>query len=223
MTLRERLSLINLPKIEEEKALRIFLATISLLDDKDLKDVLSYLKEKNVQITKANELKVLCISKSELEKKFSILGEIKETDVFVSDPKTLALNAIDLYKRIQSCKANGVEYKTSEGYSNTIKSEAAFNSSSIPKPVKPSEDKPFEVAPSDVINNNLLFESTEPMFSEVSPKDDKLSTTGIIDFEALNNNSAAIDTGLDVQPTSSSNYDELKVAICSSKAALISS
>lgn len=118
MTLIEKLSLLNLDKKEEIKARQKFLATFSLITEDELKERLEFLRSKNVLITKAKEIKVLAIPVEELAKKFSILDEIHETELYVSEPSTLSLNVIDIYKKIKYCIQNNIEYKWEVGENN---------------------------------------------------------------------------------------------------------
>ena len=118
MELIEKLSLLNLNEKEEKKAKEKFMATLSLVSENELRERLDFLKSKNVEITKAKEIKVLAIPVEELSKKFSILDEIHETDLYISEPSTLSLNVIDIYKKIKYCIQNNIEYKWEVGENN---------------------------------------------------------------------------------------------------------
>ncbi len=111
MTLVEKLDLLNLPEGEREKVIQKFFASLANVSDNELTERLEFLHDKNVDINKAKDVKVLCIPKDELMKKFSILDEIKESDIYRDDPSVLTLNVIDIYKRIKYCIANNIEYK----------------------------------------------------------------------------------------------------------------
>lgn len=128
MALKSKLDLLNLSEEERIKVQTRFMATLPLVDEKELREELEFLESKGVKITKAREVKVLAEPVANLVKKFSILGEIHEEDLYVQDPSQIVKNAIDIYKKIQYCKQVGKVYKNEEGkYSNFLFSEKSWN------------------------------------------------------------------------------------------------
>lgn len=111
----EKLDLLMLGKEERRKAEDKFLASLALVSEEELREVTEYLNSEGVQITKAKDIKVVVNSKDEIAKKFSILNEIHETDVYRQDPSRINRNVIDVYKRIQYCKQIGKSYKKEDG------------------------------------------------------------------------------------------------------------
>jgi len=128
MALKSKLDLLNLSEEERVKVQTKFLATLSLISEKELKDELDFLSSKGVRITKAKEIKVLAEPVANLVKKFSILSEIHEEEIFVQDPSKLARNAIDIYKKVNYCKQVGKVYKKEDGtYEHYLSNEKDWN------------------------------------------------------------------------------------------------
>lgn len=127
MTLTEKLDKLDLNPEERIKAEEKFLASLALVTDEELEEVVSRLKSFGISITKARELKIIPNSSDEIAKKFSILGEIHETDLYKEDPRRINLNVIDIYKRIKYCKQTGRSYKTEDGgYKSFLFSEGEW-------------------------------------------------------------------------------------------------
>lgn len=127
MALKAKLDLLSLSDEERAKASGKFLATLALVSEEELNEVLTYLSSQGVQITNAREIKVLADTKAVMAKKFSILGEIHEEGIYREDPTLISRNAIDIYKKIQYCKQNGIAYKREDGiYEPFLFSEAAW-------------------------------------------------------------------------------------------------
>lgn len=114
MEIIDKLSLLNLSEKEEKKAREKFMATLSLISEDEIRDILDLLNSKGIRITKANEIKILANSKEEILKKFSILEEIHEEDIYKEDPLRINKNVIDIYKKIKYCIQNGIEYKNQD-------------------------------------------------------------------------------------------------------------
>ncbi len=159
MALTEKLNLLNLPEEEKKKAYK-FYADLALVSDEQLNDNVTYLKAQGVEIAKARDIKVLCNSKEELAKKFSILHEIGETDIFVQNPKLLNHNVIDIYKRINYCKQENIEYKDENGYKNFLFSEDKF---------KELYNKKDEVKEEKIEVPDITLEKVEEPKVEVEP------------------------------------------------------
>lgn len=115
MELKEKLDLlVDLPKKERAKAEAKFMAALALTSEKEISDVLAYLRTKNVVIKDAKAIKVLANGVEELTKKFSILEEIHATDIY-EDANRLNYNALDIYKKIKYCIQTGIAYKKEDG------------------------------------------------------------------------------------------------------------
>lgn len=201
MTLIEKLSLLNLDKKEEVKARQKFLATFSLVSENELKERLEFLRSKNILITKVKEIKVLAIPVEELAKKYTILSEIHETELYVSEPSALLLNVIDIYKKIKYCIQNNIEYKwetekNTYRYADFLKSEIKWKEflSQREKSNKVSEEipslgedlvtlEPFNDAPvKEEASNNLFQEFTSPLdfkFEDANTEDNLVSFSEI--------------------------------------------
>ena len=127
MALEGKLDLLNLSEKERKKAEGKFLATLALSNTEEIKDIIAYLKAQGVELTKAREIKVLGNSKDEIAKKFNILNEINETEIYIQDPTAINKNVIDIYKRLNYCKQSGVPYKDEDGiYKACLFSEEEF-------------------------------------------------------------------------------------------------
>lgn len=113
--MREKLDLLMLSNEERTKAEEKFLATLALVSFDELRNTSEYLRNQGVNITKAREIKVVGNSKDEIAKKFNILNEIHETDIYKQDPTMINRNVIDVYKKIQYCKQIGKAYKKEDG------------------------------------------------------------------------------------------------------------
>ena len=120
MEIIDKLSLLNLSEKEQKKAKEKFMATLSLVSEEEIRDILNLLSSKGIYITKANEIKILANSKEEILKKFSILEEIHEEDIYKEDPLRINKNVIDIYKKIKYCIQNGIAYKWEVGAENGI-------------------------------------------------------------------------------------------------------
>lgn len=112
--INEKLDLLNLPEEERKKSYK-FLATLALVTVEELKEILSFLAENGIYITKAREIKVLANTKEEILKKFNILNELGEIVIYKQDPTKINFNVIDVYKKIQYCKQIGKSYKKEDG------------------------------------------------------------------------------------------------------------
>ena len=170
MTLGDKLDLLSLSPEERKKAEEKFLATLALVSYGDLKEVVRYLESKNVFITRAREIKVLGNTKEEIAKKFSILEEIHETDIYVQDPNRISHNVIDIYKKIKYCNQAGIKYRNEDGtYKNFLFNEVAwqaeFSKERSPKP------KAFSGVEPDIVTVDPLTSRRTTTTSK--PGDDK--------------------------------------------------
>lgn len=179
MTIIEKLDLLMLSKDERTKAEEKFLATLALVSDEELREVTSYLSTQGVQIAKAREIKVVANSKDEIAKKFSILSEIHETDIYKQDPGRINHNVIDVYKKIQYCKQIGKPYKKEDGtYETFLFDEALWQQVAgreeapvaTPQTFTPAEEEIITFAP----EVTPAIEPEEPSKVEpaISPVDD---------------------------------------------------
>lgn len=110
----EKLAMLNLPQ-EELKKVDKFLATLALVTIEELKDILAFLTENGVYLSKVREIKILANTKEELIKKFNIIKELGETSIYKQDPTRINYNVIDVYKKVQYCKQIGKAYKKEDG------------------------------------------------------------------------------------------------------------
>ena len=115
MNLNEKLDMLDLSPAERKKAQEKFLTTLSFLSVEELKKILEFLASRNVYIRNAREIKVLANSKEEILKKYSILEEIKEVELYSADPTKISYNVIDVYKKIQYCKQMNIPYRKEDG------------------------------------------------------------------------------------------------------------
>lgn len=127
MTLKDKLDLLSLSEEERSKAESKYLVTFALISSGDLKAVVQFLESQNVVITRAREIKILAIPKEEMVKKFGILAEVHETDIYVQNPSRICCNALDIYKKIKYCKQVGKEYRKPDGkYEDFLFNETAW-------------------------------------------------------------------------------------------------
>ena len=110
----EKLAMLNLPQ-EELKKVDKFLATLALVTIEELKDILAFLTENGVYLSKVREIKILANTKEELIKKFNIIKELGEISIYKQDPTRINYNVIDVYKKVQYCKQIGKAYKKEDG------------------------------------------------------------------------------------------------------------
>lgn len=137
MTLREKLDLFNLSEKERKIAEEKFLVSLALVTDEELKETLKVLKNNDITITKARELKVVVNSSDEINKKISILKELKELNIYINNPNMINHNVIDIYKKIKYCMQVGKQYKKPDGsYEDFIFSESAWQKEFTKEEVK---------------------------------------------------------------------------------------
>lgn len=167
MALNRKLSLLSLSKEEQVKAENKFLASLALVDEDEIKDIVDYLNTQGVSITKARELKVVANSKEELAKKFSILSELHETNIYIQDPSQLNRNVIDIYKKIKYCMQIGKSYVREDGtYEPFLFSEVAWQKE-MSKEVKQEVVEPTKQAP---IEDFITLEPvSEPVLEIIEP------------------------------------------------------
>lgn len=213
MALKAKLDLLSLSDEERAKAQEKFLATLALVSEDELREVIGYLSSQGVQISRAREIKVLGDTKAEIAKKFSILGEIHEEGIYIQDPTQIPRNAIDIYKKIKYCIQNGRTYKREDGtYEPFLFSEAAwqaeFNRESTivteVSAVKPLNDTIVTVEP--VVAPELdLGEPVVPVSTIVEDTDHidigeyMKATDDVAELEAKTTNFAAIRKELEGQ------------------------
>ena len=105
-----KLDLLELNDKERKVAKEKFLVTLSVVSYEEMQRIVDFLKLKDIHITKARELKVLCNDFSEITKNYSIIESINEVDLYKEDPIRLNNNALDIYKRIKYCMQIGMSY-----------------------------------------------------------------------------------------------------------------
>lgn len=162
MSLDKKLKLLNLSEEQEEIAKEKFMASLALVTLDEFTESLNYLQSQGVSITKANQVKVLTNLCHDLTKKFSVLGETKETDIYRQEPNMLNKNVIDVYRRFQKCNQDGISYKNEDGtYKTFILTEKAFQKELTERTI--SETPVVE----DV--DKMSFEPTEVSSKKVEP------------------------------------------------------
>lgn len=170
MTLVEKLSLLDLSEKESNKAKEKFMATLSLVSEEELKEILELLKEKGIRITKANEIKVLGNSIAELTKCFSILQEIHHEDIYKQDVNMLNKNVIDLHRMITYYEQNGIPYRNENGeYDLKMFSESAWkNILNKNEQTLPTDDFIVTLPPEEPKEESkYTFEKPEEDFQDV--------------------------------------------------------
>ena len=201
MTLIEKLSLFkDLSDEEKVKITNKFLADLSLMDEDKISNILNYLDSQRVHITKAKDIKVSLIPVEELIKKFDILSELHEVDLYRQIPETLCHNVIDIYRRIKYCQQYKISYKTMDGlYEKFIYDEGEWQkvpknelkNQSISSESQLIEDNLVSIVPSiesvedvtvpildnnksdnDLIGSNLTLEDTVPILGDVKLDND---------------------------------------------------
>lgn len=105
-----KLDLLELNERERNIALEKFLVTLSIVSLDEIKRIVEFLKLKDVHITKARELKVLCNDYNEIIKNFNIIDSINELDMYREDPIRINNNALDIFKKIKYCTQMGISY-----------------------------------------------------------------------------------------------------------------
>ncbi len=115
MDLKEKLELFNFSEEERRRAIEKHAVSLSLVSTEEIKDILKFLTSKNVTITKAHELTIFGNGLAEIEKKFAILEEIHESDIYRQNPSMINRNVIDIYKKINYCIQIGKPYKKEDG------------------------------------------------------------------------------------------------------------
>lgn len=168
MSINEKLDMLNLSPVERKKVQDKFLATLALINVEELRNLLDFLKERGIYIKNAREIKVLANSKEEILKKYSILEEIKEVGLYISDPSKINCNVIEVYKKIQYCKQINIPYKKEDGtyekflfnetlWQEIVAKEANLN---IAPATSPAEEELVTVEPELTTLENAPIENT---------------------------------------------------------------
>lgn len=213
MGILEKLNMLELAEEERVKAQEKFLATLALVSDTELNDIVGYLNSEGVKITKAKEIKVLGNAKEEILKKFSILGEIHETNIYRQDPTLINHNVIDIYKKIKYCNQMGRPYKTELGeyepflfsellwqqeFNRDFKAEAPTHLEETKKSEKPAlEQETHEVyETSPVVENKPSFEepleNSSPDFEHIDIQEYMKNTDDSAELEAKTTDFATV-------------------------------
>ncbi len=192
--MRDKLDLLMLNNDEKLKIEEKFLATLSLISFEELREVQAYLQKEGVNITKAREIKVLANSKDEIAKKFSILNEIHETDIYRNDATMINRNVIDIYKKIQYCKQIGKKYRREDGtYEPFLFSEKLWQEAVSKSPVMNIEEVNTHLEESPKIEG-LVKEEVK------SEPEEAIDTDKYMDIKEYNNQNHDIDE-LDAKTT----------------------
>lgn len=151
MSIADKVNLLMLGEDEKKKVLEKFLTTLALVDENELIKRMDFLKKKGIFITKAREIKVLANPVEELSKKFSILEELGETDIYRQDVTMINKNVIDVYRRIKYCIQIGLPYKKEDGsYEPFLFSDIEWQKK-IEGKKQVKQETPKEVEKSDTI------------------------------------------------------------------------
>jgi len=214
MNILEKLDLLNLDEKERTKVADKFLVTLSLVTIEELKERIAYLNKEGVVITKAKDLKVLTISVEELAKKFSILNEIHESDIYKKCPTTLNYNVIDIYKKIQYCKQMGIEYKDESQYQQFLIKESLWQEiaskevkeeiivDKVEEPVIEIEETKIE----DSISKPVIELVTEPIVESVAEEISLIDDSKYMDIKDYKNAS----NDLEELEAKTTNFDTVK-------------
>lgn len=201
MELIEKLNLlVDLNERERNIAIKLFLGTIALLDKKEMEDRLNYLRSKNVKIKRANDIKRLAIPEDILAKDFGVLKVVNADYIYIADPSLLKIPAMDIYKRINYCIKNNIEYKESNEMYAPLKPfifsekewQKKFNKeSSMVNDVTPLVDE--EIPTLEPVFNEPEMEK-EPV-SEVNAFNMPIQNVNEIneDIKSLNNRSSKVE------------------------------
>ena len=219
MTLIEKLDLLNLSEEEKGKAREKFLSTLALVSEDELREVLSYLVTQGIEITKAREIKIVSNSKDEISKKFDILGEIHENELYRNDPLLLNKNVIDIYKKIKYCIQIGKSYKKADGsyepfLFNENSWEQEINRENVTisdtedlddklitvEPIVENEPVIKEFGETDIENDDTKeLESEITNFSDIR-KRLEAQLEGLKELDALNNSNDDVISFGDIEP-----------------------
>lgn len=151
MSIADKVNLLMLGEDEKKKVLEKFLPTLALVDENELIKRMDFLKKKGIFIIKAREVKVLANPAEELSKKFSILEELGETDIYRQDVTMINKNVIDVYRRIKYCIQIGLPYKKEDGsYEPFLFSDIEWQKK-IEGKKQVKQETPKEVEKSDTI------------------------------------------------------------------------
>ena len=189
MTLTEKLNLLNLSAEEATKAKEKFLISLSLVSEDEINALINFLNTQGVKITKARELKVLCNPLEDITKKFDILSEVNETNLYKSDPILLNKNVIDIYRRIKYCIQNNIAYKKADGsYENFLLCEKDWKLKTVDNNLdndgfKAIEDNMVVVEP--IVNEvPVLNDVSDLVFTEQEEetKEPEMKTTNFADL-----------------------------------------
>ncbi len=153
MTLREKLDLFELPEEEVKKAESgKFLAALEYVTAEEIKTVLAFLRSKGLSIEKAKELKVATNDLSKLKTNVNFVEDVHEMALFNEDANRLSGNGLDIFKRINYCKKNNIEYKNADGqYEKFLFDESLFQKVVTRGNVSPSVESMNFVPEDDLI------------------------------------------------------------------------
>ena len=125
--INNKLDLFEFNDRERKNVIEKFFIDLVVVPYEEMQEIVSFLKSKNVFITKARELKVVCNGYNEILKKFSIIESINEIEIYREDPSRINLNALDIFKKIKYCMQVNKPYKKEDGsYEKFLFSEAEW-------------------------------------------------------------------------------------------------
>lgn len=196
MGILEKLEMLDLTEEEMKKAQNKFLASLSLVSDEEFRGSVEALKNEGVRITRAREIKVTSNSSDDITKKFNILGEIHETDLYRQNPNMINRNVIDIYKKIKYCIQLGKSYKREDGtyepfLFNEMLWQKEFNNLSMSTP--PVEEIKPEIA-EPVVETTLSVDQpvVAPIDEHMDIKEYMLKSDDTADLEAKTTDFATV-------------------------------
>lgn len=174
--MKEKLELLNFTEDEIKKSEK-FLVSLALSGNiAEVQEIITYLKENNIEIKHARELKVLTQSKEEIVNKVNILNQMHLVDIYREDPKRLTYNVISITKKAHYCLQKGIPLKTVNGtYENFLFREKAWASLTLNEEGIQKEEYTAPVEVENVVENNINIESVGAVIDDIAPVfEDKL-------------------------------------------------
>lgn len=179
MGILEKLEMLDLTEEEREKAKGKFLASLSLVGDEEFRSSVAALEKEGVRITKARDIKVTTNSSEDISKKFSILDEIHETELYRQNPSLINRNVIDIYKKIKYCNQLGKPYKREDGtyesfLFNELLWQKEFNGDLNMNTPHIEEAKPVIENPEPVVHAVETIPTMGQIVTHIEPSDEHL-------------------------------------------------
>ena len=114
-----------LPNFSDREKENIYKYSVSISLAK--KETYDLIKEKDIKITKAKELKILTIDPKTILQALELSEKMGFIDAYRQEPTRLCQMVTNVIKRLAKCEAMSIPYKNEEGkFSNFIFSERKF-------------------------------------------------------------------------------------------------